>query len=278
MKQKEGGMETRDFMVSGEGFHVVPAGTEGVLCTRPCPEDLSRYYDSPDYLSHTDGGSGLLGWFYARARALNLSRKLGGIARVIPTQGRLLDLGAGTGAFVRKAREKGFEAQGMEPNAEARKQALQKGVELHPDLHTIAAQKFDVITLWHVLEHIPDLEVQLNWLQAHLEPGGLLVLALPNYQSWDARHYAGHWAGYDVPRHLWHFSRQGIQNTLQPYGFTCTQIRPMWMDAFYVAWLSERYRQKRFPMIRGFFKGMYSNGCALFTGQYSALTYYFRRY
>lgn len=267
----------KDFLVSGEVFELREEGTPGILQTWPVPQELMRYYDSPEYISHTDGSSGIMDRLYSWAKRYNAKRKLRGLQQYCPGKGMLLDVGAGTADFVMAARQEGWQATGMEPNPKAREVALQKGVDLSADHSTTPNGPYNCITLWHVLEHIPDLDRELSWLSEQLDPEGVLVLALPNYRSWDALHYKENWAAYDVPRHLWHFSAEGIQQKMGAFGFICIGTQSMPLDAYYVSWLSEKHIGRTLAPLRGFISGMRSNGSARLTGEYSSLIYYFHK-
>lgn len=268
---------TKDFMVTQEAFSIVESGREGVLVTRPVPDDLDSYYQSEAYISHTDGGNGIMDRIYRWAKGYNLKAKLRGLRAMGAHKGTLLDIGAGTGAFMEAAKASGWEVLGVEPNPGARERSRERGLEVISGVSELPKQQFDCISLWHVLEHVEDMDGQLAWLASHLKDSGLAVIAVPNYQSLDARIYGSYWAAYDTPRHLWHFSPEGLRRTLEPFGFKQVGMRPLWLDAFYVSWLSERYKGNRLAAARGFVIGLLSNMAALFTRQPSSATYYFRK-
>lgn len=248
-----------------------------MLSTWPQPEDLAPYYESGDYISHTDAKNSPLERMYQAVKRINLAKKVQYIDNQYDTAKTLLDIGAGTGDFLLKAKSKGFEVAGMEPNAKARELALQKGVPLAADWQQLPEGSFRYITLWHVLEHLPDLEQQIQRIVSRLEDGGTLLVAVPNFKSYDAQHYGSHWAGYDVPRHLWHFSRTAIAKLFAPHGMEIQTIKPMWFDAFYVSLLSEKYRANRWPWLKAFWVGLCSNLRAMGSGEYSSLIYILER-
>ncbi|WP_088339973.1 class I SAM-dependent methyltransferase [Robiginitalea sediminis] len=268
---------TQDFMVTQEAFNIVESEREGVLATRPVPNELDTYYQSDAYISHTDGGNGIMDRIYRWAKQYNLKSKLRGIHALGARKGALLDIGAGTGAFMEASKRSGWKVWGVEPNAAARKRCKEKGLNVTSAVSQLPDQQFDCITLWHVLEHVQDLDGQLGWLESHLTDSGLAVIAVPNYRSLDARIYGSFWAAYDTPRHLWHFSPEGIRRTLEPFGLVQVSMRPLWLDAFYVSWLSERYKGSRLAAVKGFAIGLLSNLAAVFTRQPSSVTYYFRK-
>jgi SAM-dependent methyltransferase len=275
MKPK--GIETKDYLVSGKTFKVVPSSRPGILQTKPAPRNLEAYYESDRYISHTDGKKDFFEGLYQLAKSWNLSRKVKMIGRLHQGVGTLLDVGAGTGDFLLSARSSGWKVSGIEPNIKARGLAATKGLNLSADLAELDNGTVDCITLWHVLEHIPEPSTLLDELYKKLDANGHLILALPNYRSFDADHYGAHWAAYDVPRHLWHFSNRGITAFLAERGFERMETRPMPLDAFYVSWLSERYRKNPLAPISAFAIGLWSNLRAIRSGEYSSLVYVFKK-
>ena len=202
-------LTTRDHLVSGESFDLMYDPEMEMLCTTPVPsnEDMPKYYESEDYISHTDSGKGLMAYLYQRVKSYALKKKVKLITRQNRGAGSLLDIGAGTGAFLEAASRKGWKVKGVEPSDKARKFAAERGLELVNSINELDEYGFDVITLWHVLEHVPDLQKIIRDLSLILKPGGSIIIAVPNFKSYDARYYKKFWAAYDVPRHLWHFSR-----------------------------------------------------------------------
>ncbi|GAC1440149.1 MAG: class I SAM-dependent methyltransferase [Sediminibacterium sp.] len=224
---------------------------------------IGPYYQSAAYVSHSDTDNGLINHLYhlVRNHTLQTKRKL--VNRVTGKQkGTLLDVGAGTGAFATVMKEAGWDITGLEPDDTARRNALLKNdLILHSaeDIYTLPAAQYDVITLWHVLEHVHDLHGYFERFAQLLKPDGKLVLAVPNYTSYDAAIYLGYWAAYDVPRHLYHFSPEGMEQLGRLKGFTLQNSYPMWYDSFYVAMLSERYKNGRGHVFRAFWNGLMSN-------------------
>jgi 2-polyprenyl-3-methyl-5-hydroxy-6-metoxy-1,4-benzoquinol methylase len=182
----------------------------------------------------------------------------------------LLDLGAGTGAFAAVMQESGWTVSALEPDEQARKKAASLyalRLEDSSKLFEIEEDKFDAITLWHVIEHVHSLHQYLDQLRKILKPGGIIFIAVPNYTSYDADLYQEFWAAYDTPRHLYHFSPAAMQNLLQSKGLQLKAIKPMWFDSFYVSLLSEKYKSRRSNLIKGFLNGAISNWKALFNKQ-----------
>ncbi len=270
-------LKTKDFSVSGEAFELYRDEGLDMLVTKPQPQNLGPYYESEDYISHTDATSTFTDRLYQLVKAKNLKNKVQLIENQCVKCEILLDLGAGTGDFLITAQNSGFRVTGIEPNAKARKLAEQKGVHLLESLKEVSGQKFQAITLWHVLEHLPNLEEQITTLANLLEEDGVLVIAVPNFKSFDAKHYKSYWAAFDVPRHLWHFSRTSIAKLFAPHQMEVVKIKPMWFDAFYVSMLSEKYKGNKLYLISAFFVGLWSNFRAIFTKEHSSLIYILKR-
>ncbi len=270
-------LKTKDFSVSQEDFELHWDPDLDMLRTYPMPKDLLRYYDSQDYISHTDAKSTFTDKLYQWVKRRNLRNKIQIIDNQSLITKSLLDFGAGTGDFVVYANQAEYQASGMEPNAKARDLAKSKGISLVPDLEALGNETFQVITLWHVLEHLPNLEEQISEIASRLNPDGALVIAVPNFKSFDAKYYGNHWAGYDVPRHLWHFSKTAIRKLFKKQGFKIVSIHPMRFDAFYVSMLSEKYKGNKFYLFSAFIIGLWSNVKALFTKEYSSLIYVLKR-
>ncbi|MCK0191678.1 class I SAM-dependent methyltransferase [Arenibacter sp. F20364] len=270
-------LETKDFTLTGESFKLLHDPVLDMLVTTPQPEYLARYYESENYISHTDAKSSLLDKIYQTVKVYNLKRKLALINAYSDTGKKLLDVGAGTGDFLSVAEKQGWEVFGVEPNELAKRKASEKGIELYSDLNLLPQQKYDVITLWHVLEHVPDLDRQISKLVGLLSEKGTLVVAVPNFKSYDAYHYKKFWAAFDVPRHLWHFSRNSIQNIFAEHGMKLVKTKPMIFDAFYVSLLSEKYKRGKQKFAKAFWIGLKSNLRALRSKEYSSLIYVLKK-
>nr|WP_262905093.1 class I SAM-dependent methyltransferase [Tamlana sargassicola] len=252
--------------------------TYGFLETHPQPskEKLPEYYKSEDYISHTDAKRNLFEKVYHLVRVYALNKKLSLINNHVSADKNLLDVGCGTGDFLNAAIKNGWQVNGVEPNAQARNIANKKtnnAVFNIEKLKEFQEASFNVITLWHVLEHLPNLEEHIELFKKLLKPNGVLIIAVPNYKSYDAKHYKSFWAAYDVPRHLWHFNKSSIKNLVEGYGFSLNKIKPMWFDAFYVSLLSEKYKTGKMNFIKGFFIGLLSNVKALASKETSSLIY-----
>ena len=276
-KQNTEEFEVVDHAISGETFSLKKHPDLDMWMTFPTPENLQSYYESEDYLSHSDKRATLFEKCYQWVKSVRTKRKLSWLRRTLGSTGKLLDVGTGTGEFIKAAKAKGWKVSGVEPNPSARKIALEKGIDVVAYLGDMKSGDFDVVTLWHVLEHLPNLEESIGKIKALIKPNGILVLALPNYKSWDAQHYGPYWAGYDVPRHLWHFSKSSVLTLFGNSGFELEKIRPMYMDAFYISLLSEKYRHRKMRWASAIFNGIRSNIDAIRTKEHSSLVYVLKR-
>lgn len=268
-------IDLKDYFLTQEDFSIYKDDKTGVHFTYPQPlNDLSRYYESENYISHTDGKKSLFEKIYQIAKQYNLDQKLKLIKKT--TEGKsILDYGCGAGDFLQHMQTNGYKVTGMEPNPKAFEISQAKiGKEnvVNCELKEIK-EKFDIITMWHVLEHIPNLNEILTELKKHLNPGGTLIIAVPNHLSFDANYYKEQWAAYDVPRHLWHFNPNSIKMLINNFGMNIVNISPMKLDSFYVSLLSEKYKGNPFPFFKAFYIGLKSNLSAQKTGQFSSLIY-----
>jgi len=270
-------LKTKDFSISQETFDLFHDEKLDMLITKPQPEDLGFYYQSEVYISHTDANKSLIDKLYQGVKKYSLKKKVNLINGYSKKKKTLLDVGAGTGDFLKTANGYGWKAEGVEPNHDARVKALEKGVSLIDRLEAVPNKKYSVITLWHVLEHLPDLENQIVKLAWHLEDKGTLLIAVPNFKSYDARYYKEFWAAYDVPRHLWHFSKTAIEKLFAKHGLKLVKVKPMVFDSFYVSLLSEKYKTGHHNIFKAFALGLWSNLAALRTKEYSSNIYILKK-
>lgn len=269
---------TKDYLVSGEEFTLVYDSKREMLITVPQPTEsnLSKYYESKAYISHTDSKKGLVDTLYQLVKKRALQRKTKLLFSLQKEIGSVLDIGAGTGDFLKSAQDRGWDTYGVEPNENARNLAASKSIALKDSLDDFSNQKFNVITLWHVLEHVPDLEETIQKIENLLAPNGTLIIAVPNYKSFDANYYKSYWAAFDVPRHLWHFSKASMK-ILFSRKVKHVSTRPMIFDSFYVSLLSEKNKKNNLGLVRAFFIGFWSNISALKTKEYSSHIYCFKK-
>ncbi len=268
-----------DKTVSHESFAIVQCANCGFQFTnpRPCAAEIGRYYESDDYVSHNSAAVGLVNQAYKIARLFTMRRKVGLLNKRAPRRGQLLDYGCGTGHFLAVAKSAGWQVAGFEPNARARDEASTRlGQPIGQEsLALFQPGSFDAITLWHVLEHVHDLNETLAQLVALLKPDGVLLIAVPNVESLDAQHYRELWAAYDVPRHLYHFAPKTMTQLLKKHKLTIRQTLPMPLDAYYVSMLSEKHKAERAGGLLTVLKAGYKSNqyAAQHEGQYSSLLY-----
>ncbi|MBW1657402.1 class I SAM-dependent methyltransferase [Flavobacterium quisquiliarum] len=268
-------LTVKDHSVSKEIFDLYYDEELDMLITSPQPElqNLGKYYESEDYISHTDNKRSLFEKAYHFVKNIALQNKLNLINSEQPQKGKLLDIGAGTGDFLLTAKNNGWDTIGVEPSERAKNSAKQKGISFVEEISSLENNSLDVITMWHVLEHVPDLEHQIQELKRLLKPTGTLIVAVPNYKSFDANHYKTFWAAYDVPIHFWHFSKKSIQLLFEKVDMKLEKILPMKFDSFYVSLLSEKYKTGKMNYIKAFFVGLKSNWKAKATKEYSSHIY-----
>ena len=270
-------LQTRDFLVTQENFELVYDSKTDMLITKPVPKDLSKYYDPNNYISHSDDGNSLLEKIYQLVKKYTLNKKIQLINHYSNQEKKILDIGCGTGEFLIHAKNKNWKTVGVEVNDQARQKASNKKIDTFRSLDNLDNQKFDVITLWHVLEHLPNLEDQILKIKSLLEKNGTLIIAVPNYKSYDAKYYKQYWAAYDTPRHLWHFSQKAIKTIFAEENLIVKDTLPMYFDSYYVSLLSEKYKNGSSNYIKAFYRGFVSNLKAKSTTEYSSLIYVLKK-
>lgn len=274
-------IELKDYFLSQEAFSILECPQCGLLFTepRPAPDAIGKYYQSEDYYSHQQNKKGVVPRLYEFVKSFNIKHKTAMAIDGLP-QGRLLDIGCGVGDFLVHVKQQGWEIQGIEPSADA-KQIAQSRLGFLPkdplEYAQLEEASFDVITMWHVLEHIDDLHFQTSEILRLLKPGGRLIIAIPNFQSFDCQYYKDKWAAWDVPRHLNHFSQQTLQSIITSVGFQTIDTQRLIWDAYYISFMSERFLGHSFPLVRGAWTGLRSNIKARKNGMYSSLVYRFRK-
>ena len=266
-------LRTKDHFLSQEPFELLYDEHLDLLITHPKPQNVEPYYEAENYISHSDGGTTLFEKIYQKVKKVSLGRKSTLIKKYAGNNPKLLDVGAGTGEFLLHVKHRGWEVFGVEPNSSARALAERKGIQMQVDLESCTEGKFQIITLWHVLEHLPNLKDSIKSLAHLLEDKGTLLVSVPNFKSYDAKYFCEFWAGFDVPRHLWHFSKTAIKELFLEQHLEIKQVRPMWFDSFYVSLLSEEYKTNRKNWMRAFLVGLWSNLSGIFSKEYSSHIY-----
>jgi 2-polyprenyl-3-methyl-5-hydroxy-6-metoxy-1,4-benzoquinol methylase len=271
----------KDYTVSSEEFKIVSCQDCGFKFTNPRPNEaeIGTYYQSDEYISHSDTRKGLVNQMYHTVRKRALKGKLKLIEQIHANKQtkKILDFGCGTGAFLKTCQEAGWQITGIEPDAKAREiaQAQNQASFFENIAQTDFENKsFDVITLWHVLEHIHQLDFTIQTLTSWLKDTGSLIIALPNHQSKDAQIFGKYWAAYDVPRHLYHFHPASVQKLFDRLGMDLKQILPMYYDAYYISILSQKYEKGKANYFKAFVQGWQSNQWAKqHQNNYSSLIY-----
>ena len=275
-------LELKDYFLTQEEFKVVKCIDCGLLYTTPRPQSdkLGEYYKSDDYLSHKENKNGFIPRIYEFVKSFNLKHKLK-IATKGKEKGNILDIGCGVGDFLLCSKQAGWSVEGIEPSDEAKKIAesrLQTHIHNPQDIALLPSCSYDVITMWHVLEHVEDIKTEVSHLHRMLKPSGRLVVAVPNYRSYDAQYYKDKWAAWDVPRHLSHFDRETMKNVFSNFNdLILNNITTLKWDSYYISFLSEKYMRHGLPLLRGAFRGFISNVKACGSKEYSTLVYVFEK-
>lgn len=271
-------LEAIDYTVSRKKFKIVSCNNCGFHFTNPIPpmNEIGEYYKSESYISHSSTNKGIVNKLYQAVRKRTLKQKV----KLVKSLGKgdsILDIGAGTGHFLNECKKSGMEVIGLEPDEDAR--AFAKGnfeVTLKPieELYQLEDNSKDVISMWHVLEHVYELRKDLEQINRVIKSEGRLVVAVPNMNSFDAKHYKEFWAAYDLPIHLYHFTPKDIERLFALYEMEVERISPMKFDSYYVSMLSEKYKGGN--IVRAFWNGLRSNMKAS-NGSYSSQIYILKK-
>lgn len=266
-------VEAKDVTVSNELFSIWHCNNCTLRFTQDVPDaaHIGIYYQSQNYISHSNTNKGTINKLYHAIRKITLNSKKNIVEKnTKKKKGNLLDIGAGTGAFASTMKKNGWYVTALEPDATARTNAKKEfDIDLLSSdaLFSLEKNSFDAITLWHVLEHVHDLHNYIKKFYELLKPDGCLIIAVPNYTSYDANEYSGAWAAYDVPRHLYHFSPQSMQQLLEQHHFKLKKILPMWFDSYYISLLSEKYLTGSANFFKAFISATISNFHALYNNK-----------
>jgi len=260
------------------------------LSPRPPEEETESFYQADGYdpFITLSKPKSTVEKLYSVSRRFTLRWKAKLVHKLVNKGGSILDLGCSTGEFLLCLRED-YKVEGIEPEARAARFAREHfGLNAHTGTldTTIAGLEqapYDLITMWHVLEHIPNPVSAITQLKTLLKPGGSILFALPNIGSADAGFYGEQWVALDTPRHLWHFTPASLDKLMAKCGFKRVQSGMLPLDTFYNCLMSEQLviKQKgkiqliltpiRLPLFvtLSIIKG-------LFTGKHSGLFYIYR--
>lgn len=274
-------LELKDLFLTQEQFKILECKDCGLLYTTPRPnkEEIGKYYKSDEYYSHLENKEGFIPKVYEKVKSINLKNKYH-IAAEETTKGKILDIGCGVGDFLHTMEQQGWDCTGVEPSEDAKaiaRKRIKAQLLSSEEQENLSEGSFDVITMWHVLEHVDALRWQIQQLYRLCKPGGRIVIALPNYKSYDGQYYKAEWAAYDVPRHLNHFDQKTLINLFEENEMKHVKTKKLYWDAFYISYMSEKYRHHSLPLVRGVFRGIISNLKARRTGEWSSLVYVFER-
>lgn len=274
-------LELKDLFLTQEPFKILECKECGLLYTTPRPnkDEIRRYYKSEEYYSHQENKEGFIPKVYEKVKSVNLKNKCG-IATEGKEKGKALDIGCGVGDFLHTMEQHGWDCTGVEPSEDAKviaKKRIKGQLLSSEEQENLPDNSFDVITMWHVLEHVDDIRWQIQQLHRLCKPGGRIVIALPNYKSYDGQYYKAEWAAYDVPRHLNHFNKATLIKIFEESGLRHVKTEKLVWDAYYISYMSEKYRKHSIPLLRGAFRGLVSNCKARKTGEWSSLVYVFER-
>lgn len=271
----------KDLFLTNEAFEIHECLKCGLLFTepRPKPEEIGKYYQSEEYYSHQENKKGFVPRIYEAVKSVNLKKKYKMATKGLKP-GKMLEIGCGAGDFLHTMEKHGWTCTGIEPSESAKEIATKKvkATLLNPqEIGQLENESFDLITMWHVLEHVDNLKEEIQQLQRLLKKGGRLILALPNFKSADAQYYKEYWAAYDVPRHLNHFCRESINNIFKTTDFKRIKTDKLVWDAYYISFMSEKYMNHSLPLLKGAWKGLRSNCKARKNGEWSSLVYILER-
>jgi 2-polyprenyl-3-methyl-5-hydroxy-6-metoxy-1,4-benzoquinol methylase len=272
----------KDHSVSQESFNIMICENCNFQFTNPRPseEEIGKYYQSEEYISHSDKANSPINLIYKMARKYALASKkrlINSIAK--DKKGRILDYGCGTGYFLETMKEDGWKTYGLEPNEKAREIAKTKTkVKENLEQLNLKNKKFDIITLWHVLEHIHNINDTIKVLKTILKEKGKIVIAVPNIDSYENNVFENDWAAYDVPRHLYHFNQDTMNTLMLKHGLKIKKVYPMKLDAYYISLLSNKYKYNKNKFLESFITGYKSNSYAIKNkNNYSSLIYIIKK-
>jgi len=267
-----------DFVATGQEFSLQRCSNCTLLFTNPRPDSwhISPYYQTDKYISHTNSKKGAIYFLYDIVRLISQTNKLKKINERLKNKASLLDVGCGLGYFLNTAKKDGWRVEGLDVSEEARTHVKQHfGIDVHKEeaIKSFPDASFEAITLWHVLEHFHNLQEWVIDMGRVLKTDGLMFVAVPNSDSYDAHHYQSFWDGYDVPRHLYHFNHKSIETLFNKNGLTVVDRLPMIYDSYYISWRSEIHKKSLLGFFMAMIIGQISNWKARKGRNYSSVLY-----
>lgn len=255
--------QIKDYFLTHEDFAIAKCKSCGFRYTKPRPAEnsIGSYYESEEYISHSNAKKGVVNTIYQLVRNFSIKKKVNLVRKYI-NQGKVLDIGCGTGEFINALTKSGYDTLGIEPNINARAQGINNyhlDIREEMEINSIEASSIDVISMWHVLEHVYNLEDRVGQIKKIIKPDGIIIIAVPNPDSYDAKKYGKYWAAYDVPRHLYHFAKNDIVKLFEKFSIELIDTIPMKFDSYYVSMLSEKYKNGSSKNISAILNGFRSN-------------------
>lgn len=267
-------MIVQDYYYSNKIFKLLEI-EKGILKTQNVPNDIYKYYNDINYIPYQNYKKKLKNILYIIIQKYTMKYKLS-IIKKYSNEKNIIDFGCGSGSFLKYMQNNNYDIQGYEPNKIARQQTENK-IKKQLSTSIDKLNKTNIITLWHVLEHLKNPLKILNKLKKKLYKNGIILIAIPNYKSFDSIYYKKFWAGYDVPRHIYHYSKQGFINYFSKY-FKIIAVIPLFFDSYYISLLSENYKNNSFSFLNAIKIGFQSNWKAKKTGNYSSLIYVLKQF
>ncbi len=270
-------LECKDYFLTNETFQILECTNCNFKFVNPRPEKdfIGKYYQSDNYISHAEKKKGLFDFLYSLVKNYTLPKKFILINKYSKGN-NILDIGCGTGDFLNLFKIRKWNTFGIEPNDKARSIGNSKfnlNIYSEDQLEKFESNKFDIITLWHVLEHVHDLNERIIEIKRLLKQDGTLFVAVPNPDSYDAKKYNSFWAGYDVPRHLYHFTIKNINDLFAKYSMKIINVKPLKFDSYYISLISEKYQTGENNIFKGMLNGLKSNLYGMKTNNYSSHIY-----
>ena len=262
--------KVKDYIKSGDLFQLYKDNNSGIVWTfLDKNHNHEYYYSSEKYIPHKEK-KGFFGFLYLFVQKIMFRYKLKNLKNHINKNKIVLDYGSGDGRFAEYLNQLQIKTMTYDP-------LVKKLDESEPNSYQTPENQIDTIMMWHVIEHIPDLDSSIKAIYNSIKNKGSLVVAVPNIDSYDSKHYKECWAGFDVPRHLYHFNHESLINFIEKQGFIYNYRKPLIFDSFYVSILSEKNRNNPFGTLNGLIIGLISNLFALFSTNYSSSFYVFTK-